>query len=89
MRLFTSPRKSSENRRDAPSISVLVLSSLFALFLNDRRMLLNKCHELGCEELKEIVLEILGNVGFGPALHKKPLKMLNSSLSLVMVIPDQ
>ena len=42
-----------------------------------------------CEELKETALETLGNVGFGPALHKKPLKMLNSSLALVMVIPDQ
>ena len=47
------------------------------------------CHELVCEELKGILLEMLGNVGFGPTLHKKPLKMLNSSLSLVMVIPDQ
>ena len=46
-------------------------------------------HELVCEELKGTALEILGNVGFGPALHKKPLKMLNSSLSLVMVIPDK
>ena len=28
------------------------------------------CHELVCEELNEIALEILGNVGFGTTVHK-------------------